>query len=1779
MPAKATYSAGTAFLTVVPSFLGIEDAFKQQVGKLAEAADKDIAAGVARGLKEAGKQARGTGAAAGKDFAGAYGGEVKKRIDAVWQGLPTPDPEVKLTKWEKALDQVRSNMKELAEQRIGIDIDKATFDKAVDDARKQLVDLRTFAAGPNKDRNFYNANQAIKGLDNLQQFTRDATRQAATAGDQAASAFNQRMAKVLRDGLAGLPPIKITANSSDAERALSELQRRMVALESKTIGVNISAAEAYTELRGIHSELVKLDRTDVDVAIRTNAHEAASGMGQFIQQAEQAGRSTDGIGQRANLSMSRLEYLIAVGASLGTSIVPAALAAAGAVGMIGTAGISAVAGLGVFALGTSGVADAVKALNGYQEDQAKSASNAGQAQRRMANSANQVRMAQLSLANTRRQIAEQEEDSARRVADSERAVADARRQGRIDLVEQARAVRDSQRAVTDSEEDALDVRRALNAVIRDATRDIQELDVALSRNKVDQQKAVTDQMAALEELNALRANPRATEVELRRAQDAYDEQTVRIQELQQKHQQLSEDKAKADKLGVEGDERVIQARERVADADERVAKAREKVVREQEQQREIEYRSRRRIEDAQRQADTARREQARQQLDAEFQLAQAINSVEEAQRGQAAAWEQSGTASSAALDKLNKEMGDLGPAGQRFAYFLHELKDEARGLRDAAAEPLLPDLQTAITMMLPYLPALEGFIGKVADTMGDLAIASVEALGNPVWQRFFSYIDRAAVPSLLTMFEVGSNLTEGLISLFLALTPLNEQAGTGLVELSRDFALWAERLNKSQGYQEFLEYVRENGPRVVQFLGEVGELLIDLVEAAAPIGAVVLQGITLLIDALNSIPTGVLTALVLGFGAMALVISTLGLVMRGVKFRDQLRDIVTNSNAFRTYAVETGRAADKTTLFGQASATAGGMAATAKDRVAGMATSVSALGTRMTEATTGTGPLGRGLDSVRVAALGAAVAANGPGGLAGGLQAAGTRMGELGTSATTAANGGLARAKVAALELAAAANGPGGLAAGAQAAGGRLTGLGRAAGGAATSIGTKLMNGLGSAAALLGGPWGVALAGATIGLTYFSTQAAKQNERVNSLAAGLALLNEKYVELGGKSTSAGGQTAQALKDIVQNNPELQRAVVELDKLGIGFDEMVTSVTSGDPAAVVNALNAEIEKTIQLAAESKKNKPIWELGDVIEQDRKTDARVKSLTAMRDAWVLNAEAMGVAATSLDVLTAADRRNLDLALIRENRPGIKPGDMDKLTASYDRNATQISALTGLVEAFGAGQNNAALKAKALTTAISAQTGAAIEANEASEAWHSSLISLRESVAANGKTVSEHTRAGLSNRDAIQAAAQAAQARTIADIAAGKPMKDVTGEHEKRIEALKKEARELGILNPETLELIELYGEVPENIKTVLTETGMADIKAQLRDLQARQYALIHGLDPDVAVTEFKKDEALARRGTGRAFGGPIHGPGTKTSDSVPIMASRGEFMQQAAAVDYYGTNFMWALNRREVPKEALPGYATGGLIGTPKAKDLPGYAAGGLIGTNVQWPMVVNAKKTKIPDERDLIKAIGGAVGGALLAGDGSVAGWRAMERVMEAAVEGMTVTSAQKGRSGDGYHPKGRAIDMVFSDGSERRGGGQALAAFNFIASRYGKGTKELIWDFSPWGLSTGIWNGDRHRFQSSTSGPGSHDDHLHWAYDQGGWLMPGYGNYVNMTGQPEAVLNPQQWRAIETFVQQGMAGGGRQTHHHYDFANSTLDEQRIRDMQARDDAMNRVDRPW
>ena len=118
---------------------------------------------------------------------------------------------------------------------------------------------------------------------------------------------------------------------------------------------------------------------------------------------------------------------------------------------------------------------------------------------------------------------------------------------------------------------------------------------------------------------------------------------------------------------------------------------------------------------------------------------------------------------------------------------------------------------------------------------------------------------------------------------------------------------------------------------------------------------------------------------------------------------------------------------------------------------------------------------------------------------------------------------------------------------------------------------------------------------------------------------------------------------------------------------------------------------------------------------------------------------------------------------------------------------------------------------------------------------------------------------------------------------------------------------------------------------------------------------YYHANGLNAPVATGGYMADVAAAYgvehlAGGGQArrrLAGLLNGPGSGVADLIPAMLSHREFVTNAQATSFYGSDFMYRLNRLEVPREALAPwrFADGGSPGyapSAPAQQVPGWGS---------------------------------------------------------------------------------------------------------------------------------------------------------------------------------------------------------------------------------------------
>jgi TP901 family phage tail tape measure protein len=300
-------------------------------------------------------------------------------------------------------------------------------------------------------------------------------------------------------------------------------------------------------------------------------------------------------------------------------------------------------------------------------------------------------------------------------------------------------------------------------------------------------------------------------------------------------------------------------------------------------------------------------------------------------------------------------------------------------------------------------------------------------------------------------------------------------------------------------------------------------------------------------------------------------------------------------------------------------------------------------------------------------------------------------------------------------------------------------------------------------------------------------------------------------------------------------------------------------------------------------------------------------------------------------------------------------------------------------------------------------------------------------------------------------------------------------------------------------------------------LSVHGYASVRSNLLDLMTAQYKLEH---PNASSNQVAED----RREKGRflAAGGPVYGPGTSTSDSIPARLSAGEHVWTAAEVATLGGQ-QAMLSLRAAVRSGKQIEVDGGA---------PGYAQGG-----AAMPYPVDVRDTKIPSWSDILSKWGGEFGRwpsspSAQRGDSGV--WRKILALVKAS--GIRYEFGNAYRPGDPlWHGSGRAIDFM--------GYNQDRLAQFFLA-RQGQ-VLELIHRTKnrDYGITRGHYNAMPHQWPL-------HRNHLHIAMKDGGQITePIYG--VGASGrtysfgenwQPETVT--PNWRSGSSVA--GVGAGGQVT---------------------------------
>lgn len=202
------------------------------------------------------------------------------------------------------------------------------------------------------------------------------------------------------------------------------------------------------------------------------------------------------------------------------------------------------------------------------------------------------------------------------------------------------------------------------------------------------------------------------------------------------------------------------------------------------------------------------------------------------------------------LEKAREAMSRLGPEAQEFVSRFQELRPVLADIRDSAAAGWFPGLTEALDHFEDVAPRIGSLFEEIGRAGGALVAGGAESLAGPRWAEFLTFIETEAPQALTELGHTVGNLTHGLAELWMAFGPLNESFSGWLLDVSRGFDSWAEGLSQTEGFRDFIAYVREQGPQVVETFKALFDAVLQIVQAAAPLGGPVLQAIEAIAQAI-----------------------------------------------------------------------------------------------------------------------------------------------------------------------------------------------------------------------------------------------------------------------------------------------------------------------------------------------------------------------------------------------------------------------------------------------------------------------------------------------------------------------------------------------------------------------------------------------------------------------------------------------------------------------------------------------------------------------------------------------------------------------------------------------------------------------------------------------------------------------------------------------------------------------------------------------------------------
>jgi len=166
------------------------------------------------------------------------------------------------------------------------------------------------------------------------------------------------------------------------------------------------------------------------------------------------------------------------------------------------------------------------------------------------------------------------------------------------------------------------------------------------------------------------------------------------------------------------------------------------------------------------------------------------------------------------IKKLFDENAQLNAAQKNAKDSFDNMKSTYQGLVKETEKPVLNAFTSAMQATNTLLTKLRPLFISSAQAVSSLMTQLNEAIGTPPIQKFLDYLNTTGAPMLKTVSRSMGNLLQGVFSMLTAFAPLTASTAKGFEEMTARFAEWSNGLSGSSKFQAFMDYVNTNMPKI-----------------------------------------------------------------------------------------------------------------------------------------------------------------------------------------------------------------------------------------------------------------------------------------------------------------------------------------------------------------------------------------------------------------------------------------------------------------------------------------------------------------------------------------------------------------------------------------------------------------------------------------------------------------------------------------------------------------------------------------------------------------------------------------------------------------------------------------------------------------------------------------------------------------------------------------------------------------------------------------------------